>query len=122
MSTAFKRLNSNTANGETNNAYMAARDQGTTSSRFIVFDLKGRIISMHQTEFKQFYPKSGWVEHDPNLILQSVQTCIQHTVDKMKIEGLDPERIKSIGITNQRETTVPWNRVTGEPLHHAIGN
>ncbi|MCR5150430.1 MAG: glycerol kinase GlpK [Clostridiales bacterium] len=97
--------------------YVLALDQGTTSSRAILFDKKGNIISKAQNEFEQIYPKAGWVEHDPLSILysqfQSVSNCIARA-------GIKPGQIISIGITNQRETTILWDRQTGKPVYNAI--
>ncbi|KAI9144233.1 hypothetical protein BKA69DRAFT_1154761 [Paraphysoderma sedebokerense] len=100
--------------------YIASVDQGTTSSRFIVFDTLGQIVALHQMEFRQIYPKAGWAEHDPYDILNSVKTCISETVKQMKSKNLNPLDIKAIGITNQRETTIVWDAATGKPLHNAI--
>ncbi|RKO93490.1 hypothetical protein BDK51DRAFT_20274 [Blyttiomyces helicus] len=100
--------------------YIGAIDQGTSSSRFMVFDKQGNIVESHQTEFPQYYPDAGWCEHDPIEILDSVTLCINETVEKMKARGLNPADIKAVGITNQRETTVVWDRLTGEPLHNAV--
>ncbi|KAJ3370751.1 hypothetical protein GGF31_003774 [Allomyces arbusculus] len=100
--------------------FLGAIDQGTTSSRFIVFDTKGTIVAVHQMEFDQIHPHAGWTEHDPKQILSTVLECVEKTVEQMKADGLDPAMIKAIGITNQRETTVAWDAETGEPLHHAL--
>lgn len=75
----------------------------------------------HQIEIKQKYPQEGWVEQDPKEILQAVMECIKKTMDKLKDVGLCKSDIKAIGITNQRETTLVWDKNTGEPLHNAIG-
>jgi glycerol kinase len=97
--------------------YILALDQGTTSSRAIIFDHKGNICGVSQKEFTQHFPQPGWVEHDANEIWES-----QHTVTKdvIKSMGLTAQQIAGIGITNQRETTVVWNRETGAPIYHAI--
>jgi glycerol kinase len=97
-----------------NAKHMLSLDQGTTSSRAILFDRSGSIIRLHQQEFKQIYPHPGWVEHDPNEIWKS-----QLSVAAKVVEG-KPELIAAIGITNQRETTVVWNKNTGEPIYNAI--
>lgn len=97
--------------------YIIALDQGTTSSRAILFNKAGEIVNIAQKEFQQFYPKSGWVEHDPQEIWSSQLGVFSEVIAKSKIKL---EAIKGIGITNQRETTVVWNRKTGEPIHHAI--
>lgn len=92
-------------------------DQGTTSSRAILFDKEGKIVSLAQKEFKQIYPKPGWVEHDPMEIWSSQASVIIEAVSK---EHRKPEDIAGIGITNQRETTVVWERATGKPVYNAI--
>tara|TARA_R110002073_G_scaffold40547_5_gene114945 strand:+ start:39430 stop:40926 length:1497 start_codon:yes stop_codon:yes gene_type:complete len=97
--------------------YILALDQGTTSSRAIVFDKKGNIIAVAQKEFKQYFPKPGWVEHDPQEIW-STQTGVAAEV--IAKEGLDVENIAAIGITNQRETVVVWDKNTGKPVYNAI--
>ncbi len=97
--------------------HLLALDQGTSSSRSIVFDAHGRIQAMAQREFRQIYPQPGWVEHDPLEIWQTQLATAQEALAKA---GLRAEQIASIGITNQRETTVVWNRATGEPIHNAI--
>lgn len=97
--------------------FILAIDQGTTSSRAIVFDGGQKIVGLAQREFKQIFPKSGWVEHDPEEIWQSVvETCREAFADA----GLAAADIAAIGITNQRETTLVWDRATGTPLHNAI--
>ncbi|KAJ3080145.1 Glycerol kinase, partial [Quaeritorhiza haematococci] len=101
-------------------SYVAAIDQGTTSSRFIVFDEAGKIVAMHQLEFPQIHPQAGWAEHDPEEIFKSVTTCMDATYQKMKEKGLSPDNVRAIGITNQRETTVVWDKVTGKPLYNAL--
>jgi glycerol kinase len=98
-------------------AYLLALDQGTSSSRSIVFDAAGRIKAMAQREFRQIYPQPGWVEHDPLEIWQTQLATAQEALAKA---GLKASDIASIGITNQRETTVVWNRATGEPVYNAI--
>ena len=97
--------------------YIVALDQGTTSSRAIVFDENGGIASVHAEEFKQIFPKPGWVEHDPEDIWFSQLTALKLAVQK---SGIDTADIKAIGITNQRETTLIWDRKTGKPLMNAI--
>ena len=94
-----------------------AIDQGTTSSRAIIFDAKLKPVSVGQQEFKQFYPKSGWVEHDPEEIWASVLATCKSALRKAKAK---PHSVRAIGITNQRETVVIWNRRTGRPIHKAI--
>ena len=97
--------------------YILAMDQGTTSSRCIIYDKKGRMISVAQKEFRQYYPKEGWVEHDANEIWSTQMTVAHEALLK---GGLTYQNIEAIGITNQRETTVVWDRHTGEPVSRAI--
>jgi glycerol kinase len=97
--------------------FVLALDQGTTSSRALLFDGSGAIAGLDQLEFPQSFPKSGWVEHDPNEIWESQLRAARGTLAKAKVEGRD---IAAIGITNQRETTVVWDRRTGEPIYPAI--
>lgn len=97
--------------------YILALDQGTTSSRAIVFDKKGNIIAKAQNEFDQVYPKAGWVEHDPLKILYSQITAITTILGEKHVDAKD---ICGIGITNQRETTILWDRATGKPVYNAI--
>ncbi len=101
--------------------FLLALDQGTSSSRSIVFDARGRIVSIAQREFRQIYPQPGWVEHDPNEIWATQLATAREALAKAgAVAGVKAEQIASIGITNQRETTVLWNRKTGEPLYNAI--
>lgn len=97
--------------------YILALDQGTTSSRAIVFDNDGHPVATAQKEFRQYFPKSGWVEHDANEIWASQSGVALEAIKKAKLRS---KNIKAIGITNQRETTVVWNRKTGKPVHKAI--
>jgi glycerol kinase len=97
--------------------YILALDQGTTSSRAIIFDHAGQIKSLSQKEFKQYFPKPGWVEHDPNEIWSTQAGVAAEATVKA---GLNGKNIKAIGITNQRETTIVWNRETGEAIYNAI--
>jgi glycerol kinase len=97
--------------------FLLALDQGTSSSRSIVFDARGRIVAIAQREFRQIYPRPGWVEHDPKEIWATQLATAKEALAKA---GLKADQIASIGITNQRETTVLWNRRTGEPLYNAI--
>lgn len=97
--------------------YIMALDQGTTSSRCILFDKKGTICSMAQKEFTQIYPRPGWVEHNPMEIWSSQRAVL---TEAMAIVGASPEDISGIGITNQRETTIVWDKKTGEPVYNAI--
>src|SRR5690625_3468473 len=97
--------------------YILSIDQGTTSSRAILFNHDGVIVSVAQQEFEQFFPQPGWVEHDANEIWTSVLACIAEVVRKAEIQ---PTQVAGIGITNQRETTVVWDKHTGKPIHKAI--
>ena len=99
------------------NGYIIALDQGTTSSRSIIFDSKGNIVSLAQYPFTQIYPKPGWVEHDPMVILESQLLAMSEAFEK---SGLSPTDIAGIGITNQRETTIVWDKNTGKPIYNAI--
>lgn len=97
--------------------FIGAIDQGTTSSRFIIFDHQGNIVAMDQREHQQIYPKAGWVEHDGQEIWQNTKKVVAGALEKANIEASD---IAAVGITNQRETTLLWDRKTGEPLHNAL--
>lgn len=97
--------------------YLGAIDQGTTSTRFIIFDSTGRIVSVSQKEHEQIYPKPGWVEHDPEEIWRRVHEVM---TESMQQRGIRPKDVAAIGITNQRETTVVWNRKTGVAIYNAI--
>ncbi len=97
--------------------YILALDQGTTSSRAIIFDREGEIVEIAQKEFQQFYPQSGWVEHDAREIWSSQISVVTEVLVKADLKSAD---IAAIGITNQRETTILWNKETGKPIHHAI--
>jgi len=97
--------------------YLLALDQGTSSSRSIVFDAEGRTVAQAQLELPQIYPQPGWVEHDPQEIWR---TQLATARDALAKAGISASQVKAIGITNQRETTVVWNRRTGLPIHHAI--
>ena len=99
------------------NGYIIALDQGTTSSRSIIFDSKGNIVSLAQYPFTQIYPKPGWVEHDPMVILESQMLAMSEAFEK---SGLSPTDIAGIGITNQRETTIVWDKNTGKPDRLAV--
>uniref|UniRef100_A0A667XHD2 glycerol kinase n=1 Tax=Myripristis murdjan TaxID=586833 RepID=A0A667XHD2_9TELE len=100
---------------------VAAIDQGTSSTRFLVFNSKtAELLSHHQVEIKQSFPKEGWVEEDPREILQSVYECMERTCEKLTQLNIDISNIKAIGVTNQRETTLVWDKETGEPLYNAI--
>src|SRR6476660_6622513 len=95
--------------------YAAAVDQGTTSTRFMVFDHGGQVVSVDQKEHEQIFPKPGWVEHDANEIWQRTQEVIHAGLDKVKASD-----IAAVGVTNQRETTIVWDRTTGQPVYNAI--
>jgi glycerol kinase len=97
--------------------YVLALDQGTTSSRAILFDHNGAIVAVAQKEFQQFYPQTGWVEHDPTEILTSQMSCAVEALGKVNAR---PRDLAAIGITNQRETVIVWERSTGKPIHPAI--
>lgn len=97
--------------------FMLALDQGTTSSRAVLVNKQGQIVEVAQQEFEQHFPKPGWVEHDAVEIWNSVQSCIAEVIRKA---GIQPRQIEGIGITNQRETTVVWNKKTGQPIYKAI--
>ena len=97
--------------------YVMALDSGTTSNRCILFNAKGELCSVAQKEFTQFYPKPGWVEHDANEIWASQLGVATEAMRKI---GATAEDIAAIGITNQRETTIVWDKETGEPVYHAI--
>ena len=98
-----------------NNKYILALDQGTTSSRAILFDYNGNIKNKRQKEFNQIFPQAGWVEHDPLEIWET-----QISVASDTINGFDKNDIVSIGIANQRETTILWDRSNGNPIYNAI--
>ncbi len=98
-------------------AYILSLDQGTTSSRAILFDEAGTIAAVAQHEFQQYYPQAGWVEHDPMEILTSQMSCAVEALAKV---GARPRDVAAIGITNQRETVIVWERATGRPIHPAI--
>ena len=97
--------------------YLLALDQGTSSSRSIVFDASGQVVSMAQQELPQIYPQPGWVEHDPITIWQTQLATAKAALAKA---GITARQVHAVGITNQRETSVVWNRRTGQPIHHAI--
>jgi glycerol kinase len=98
-------------------AYILSLDQGTTSSRAILFDHAGAIVSIAQQEFQQIYPKPGWVEHDPTEILTSQMSCAVQALVRAGVEARD---VAALGITNQRETVIVWERSTGKPIYNAI--
>jgi glycerol kinase len=98
-------------------SYLLALDQGTSSSRSIVFDAEGRVVAMAQREFRQIYPQPGWVEHDPEELWQTQLATAREALARA---GITAAQLKALGITNQRETTVVWNRRTGAPVYNAI--
>eukprot|EP00026_Physarum_polycephalum_P005264 Phypoly_transcript_05295.p1 GENE.Phypoly_transcript_05295~~Phypoly_transcript_05295.p1 ORF type:complete len:550 (+),score=73.52 Phypoly_transcript_05295:122-1771(+) len=101
--------------------FVGAIDQGTSSTRFILFDVNGKIVLSHQEEFEQKYPEPGWVEQDPLLILKTVTSCIDNVYKQFEEKKVGQKSdIKAVGITNQRETTVLWDKETGKPLYNAI--
>ena len=97
--------------------YLLALDQGTSSSRSIIFDAEGHLVAQSQQELSQIYPQPGWVEHDPEEIWRTQLATARDVLTKA---GLQAHQVQAVGITNQRETTVVWNRQTGAPIHHAI--
>ncbi|MDT8897252.1 glycerol kinase GlpK [Thermanaerothrix sp. 4228-RoL] len=97
--------------------YAAAIDQGTTSTRFMIFDHSGNVVGVDQKEHEQIYPKPGWVEHDPMEIWTRTQEVIEGALRK---SGVDPKDIAAVGVTNQRETTIVWEKATGKPVYNAI--
>lgn len=97
--------------------YVGAVDQGTTSTRFMVFDHGGKVVGYEQKEHEQIYPKPGWVEHDPLEIWQATQDVISGTLKKLHLE---PKDLAAVGVTNQRETAVVWEKATGKPVYNAI--
>lgn len=104
-----------------NPPYVGSIDQGTSSTRFILFDVTGKIVLSHQVEFEQKYPNPGWVEQDPELILTTVKTCIEEVMKQYDSKKMGSKSdIKAVGITNQRETTILWDKNTGKPLYNAI--
>nr|XP_010911625.1 glycerol kinase [Elaeis guineensis] len=106
---------------ENEEVYVGSIDQGTSSTRFVIYDREANPIASHQVEFTQFYPEAGWVEQDPMEILESVKMCTAKALDKATADGYNVDRgLKAIGIANQRETTVVWSKSSGLPLHNAI--
>ncbi|XP_028617864.1 glycerol kinase-like [Grammomys surdaster] len=100
---------------------VGAVDQGTSSTRFLIFNPQtAELLCHHQVEIVQEFPKEGWVEQDPKAILHSVYECIEKTCEKLGQQSIDISNIKAIGVTNQRETTIVWDKFTGEPLYNAV--
>eukprot|EP01135_Chromosphaera_perkinsii_P008925 Nk52_evm35s1524 gene=Nk52_evmTU35s1524 len=101
--------------------YIGSIDQGTSSTRFLLFEAKtGDVVASHQVELPHILPQEGWVEMDPVVIMDSVNTCIDKTMEKAEKQGIKKHEIKAVGITNQRETTIVWDKTTGQPLHNAV--
>ena len=100
-----------------NRKYIMALDQGTTSSRTIIFDDQGGIVAVAQKEFSQIFPQPGWVEHDPFEILTSQLSSAVEALGKLQLR---PRDVAGVGITNQRETTIVWDRETGKPVYTAM--
>ena len=96
---------------------LGALDQGTTSTRFMIFNREAGVVGSAQREHGQIYPQAGWVEHDPAEILAATLAVME---EALQSSGVQPAQIAAVGITNQRETTVVWDRKTGRPVHHAI--
>jgi glycerol kinase len=97
--------------------YVGAIDQGTTSTRFIIFGRRGEIVASDQKEHRQIYPQPGWVEHDATEIWHNTVEVVENTLRRAQLQCFD---LAAVGITNQRETTLLWDRRTGEPLHNAL--
>ena len=97
--------------------YIVALDQGTTSSRAIIFDQAQNVIGTAQREYTQYYPKEGWVEHDPMEIYASQYGVL---IDALLMSSIPADEVAAIGITNQRETTIIWDKHTGKPIYNAI--
>ena len=97
--------------------YVGAVDQGTTSTRFMIFDHGGNVVGVDQKEHEQIYPKPGWVEHNPMEIWERCQEVIAGALKKYNIAAGD---LAAVGVTNQRETTVVWEKATGKPVYNAI--
>src|SRR6185295_15660504 len=97
--------------------FVAAIDQGTTSTRCIIFDHAGSLVAVDQKEHRQIYPQPGWVEHDPIEIWENTKSVIHGALQKSGVQSAD---LAAVGVTNQRETTVVWDKQTGEPVHNAI--
>ncbi|KAF5134524.1 Glycerol kinase 1 [Metarhizium anisopliae] len=106
--------------GDAEETFVGSIDQGTTSTRFVIFNANGEPVALHQMGFGNIHPESGWHEHDPHELLQTVETCIQQATKKFTDKGFDIAKVHAIGVTNQRETTVLWDKNTGEPLYNAI--
>ena len=118
MQSRAAQVHTNSGGGR--GSLVAAIDQGTTSTRVIIFNSKAEAVASHQQAFTQHYPKAGWCEHDPMEILESTKECIDRAVEQLEEKGCHASDVAAIGITNQRETTIVWDRETGKPLHNAI--
>ncbi|HYN48178.1 MAG TPA: FGGY family carbohydrate kinase, partial [Candidatus Nanopelagicales bacterium] len=97
--------------------YVGALDQGTTSTRFMIFDHAGQVVGIDQKEHEQIYPKPGWVEHDP---MEIWTRCVEVIKGALAKAGITAADLAAVGITNQRETTVVWDKTTGKPVYNAI--
>ena len=117
LSPTVVRALSSKSSSSSSKKFVGALDQGTSSTRFVIFDEQGEIVTSAQREHKQIYPKPGWVEHKAEEIWQNSVNVI---ADAMQQADLTPDDVSSIGITNQRETTVVWDKNTGKPLHNAV--
>ena len=100
--------------------YILSLDQGTSSSRAVLFDEAGKPVVEAGQDFRQIYPRAGWVEHDPEEIWSSQLSAAQEVLRKAAMTGVDASDVAAVGITNQRETTVVWERATGRPVYNAI--
>lgn len=100
--------------------FVGSIDQGTTSTRFIIFSSQAEPVASHQIEFENLYPESGWHEHDPMELLSSCEECIEKAIEQFISKGYSVSQIKAVGITNQRETAVCWDKETGKPLYNAV--
>lgn len=110
-----------TSSASWQDVFIGSIDQGTTSTRFIIYNGQAQVIASHQVELTQYYPEAGWVEHDPMEILESVRVCTEKAFEKATAAGYNVDcGLKAIGITNQRETTLMWSKSTGIPLYNAI--
>ncbi|KAM4063003.1 glycerol kinase [Hirsutella rhossiliensis] len=109
-----------TPNSPKEDVFVGSVDQGTTSTRFLIFNSAGEPLASHQMGFDNKHPQPGWHEHDPLELLQSVETCIEKATAEFRSKGYDPANIRAVGLTNQRETLVLWDKTTGEPLYNAV--
>jgi glycerol kinase len=109
------------ASSSSSNALIAAIDAGTSSSRFLLFDVEtSQVVAMKQKEIPAIRPKEGWLEEDPMIILSTVMDCIEEVCQECREKDINLKRIKGIGIANQRETTILWDKDTGRPLYNAV--